>query len=220
MTDAVQRWDDLERAFAARQYDGDRALLASIEPGAREVRPGVFALPARRLPGTVLTAVHGTNHTRDGRLKLADRGTGGLALVLAAATGCGALVTLGTHGDANHDPNHPAKDALRDLPGVRHVIDLHGAAHRSDSPDIGLGTSTGRTPARFVDALRADLRLAVTVDARHAAKGPHRLASFAQRHGRRAVQVEVDALARPPAGSAERRGVLLAALTDAVRTLC
>jgi hypothetical protein len=41
------------------------------------------------------------------------------------------------------------------------VVDLHGSAHLPDSPDIDLGTSTGRTPAAFVDALTSHNRLRV-----------------------------------------------------------
>lgn len=195
----VREWAALEAPFAARRYAGDRTAIRSIASRGREVRPGAFHLPATRRAHALVTAVHATNHTRQGRVKYADRGTGGLALLLAELTGCGALVVVGAPGDANHDAAHPFKDALLDVePGMEHVVDLHGAVEL-DGGHVDLGTGHGAVPAAFIESLQHADDLRVSTNAKFSARDPNRVTTFAQRCGLAAVQVEIAAIARPPA---------------------
>jgi hypothetical protein len=195
----VREWAALEAPFAARRYTGDRTAIRSVTSRVREVRPGAFHLPGTRRAHALVTAVHATNHTRQGRTKYADRGTGGLALLLAELTGCGALVVVGAPGDANHDAGHPFKDALLDVaPGMEHVVDLHGAVEL-DGGHVDLGTGHGAVPAAFIEALQHADGLRVSTDAKFSARHPNRVTTFAQRCGLAAVQVEIAAIARPPA---------------------
>lgn len=214
MVDLIARWDALERAFAADLYHGYARLLRALAPDIIHLGHDVFLLPPTHRPSIVLTAAHGTNHTRDGTAKWADRGTGSLCLLLAETTGCAALVTVGARGDGNHDMDHPIKDALLTLTlgGIENVVDLHGSAHLPDSPDLDLGTSTGYTPAPFVDALTRHDRIRVTINAARAAASARRITTFAQTHGLFAVQLEIDALLRPPTGTTDRREDLVTAL--------
>jgi hypothetical protein len=221
VVDLIARWDALELGFAADRYDGHARLLRAWAPYTTHLGHGVFLLPPTHGPAVVVTAAHGTNHTRDGAAKWADRGTGSLALLLAETTGCAALVAVGAPGDGNHDLTHPIKDALLTLAlgGIETVVDLHGSAHLPDSPDIDLGTSAGYTPKAFIDALTSHDRVRVAINAARAAASPRRITTLAQAHGLRAVQLEIDALLRPPTGTAGRREDLVTALTGAILTL-
>ncbi|GAB3175961.1 hypothetical protein GCM10027059_50100 [Myceligenerans halotolerans] len=214
----VARWSELEAAFAANRYDGDRDLLTSLVP-VEEPHQGVFVLPATRRPDTILTAVHGVNHRRDGKTKLADRGTGGLALAVAEAVGCGAVVTLDAGADANYDLLHPAKTALVGADMVERVIDLHGAAARPGRPDLGLGLGSGRIPHQFVAALLSDGRLVVDVDEQFTGASARRVTAAVQGLGQlRAVQVEIGARHRLPDAAPARLQTLLEVLYDALQS--
>lgn len=68
----------LERAFAADRYDGYARLLRALSPDIVHLGHDVFLLPSTHRPSIVLTAAHGTNHTREGSTKWAERGTGSL----------------------------------------------------------------------------------------------------------------------------------------------
>lgn len=191
----VRAWARLEDAFAARRYSGSPALLARRTDGtARQLAPGVFHVPATRRPDVLVTAVHATNHHRGAAVKRADRGTGGLALLLAHVAGVGALVVLGGRGDANHDARHPAKTEMLDL-GAAHVIDLHGSTAGEIALQIGRGA--GPNPPGLLEAL-TDGGVPATTRTRFAAAGWHRVTRHAQRHGMTAVQVEIAAGYRPP----------------------
>ncbi|GAA1874037.1 hypothetical protein [Myceligenerans crystallogenes] len=212
----IARWDAIETAFAAEYYSGESQLLTTAVPRIRKAVEGVFVIHGSRRPDVVVTAVHGTNHVRDGKEKWADRGTGSLAILLSEITGCTALVTLGADGDGNHDFTHPAKTVLLDLPGVRTLVDLHGSAHLPDSPDIEIGTATGYVPDEFIGSVTANQTLRVLVDVARTARNARRITMLAQTHGIRAVQLEIDALRRPPVGNPAPRAELLDALTAAL----
>ncbi|MFI8528471.1 hypothetical protein ACIGB8_28715 [Promicromonospora sukumoe] len=190
-------WALLESPFAAHRYTGSAHLLRRQVPELQHVTAGVFHVPATGRPDVVVTAVHATNHHRDGRPKMADRGTGALAVWLAARTGAAALVVLDAAGDANHDRTHPVKTALAGLVDVAHVLDLHGAAV---GPVLDLGPGTGPTPPGLVEHLTASA-LPVTIAARHAARHPHRMTPWAQRRGLHAVQLEIARTHRAPLGT-------------------
>ncbi|GAA1872163.1 hypothetical protein [Myceligenerans crystallogenes] len=213
--DVAARWRALERAFAARRYDGDRPEAL---PGRSltEPSPGIVEIAGTSRPGLVVTAVHATNHARHGTAKWADRGTGGLALLLAELTGCGALVAVGSlaaePGDANFDAAHPLKDRLAELaPGV--VLDLHGMRTR-DGFDVDLGCGEGALPERLLAALDA-APLRVTRNALFDAMRPTTVAAFAQARGIRAVQAEIGAHLRLPESADARLVAALAAGIEA-----
>lgn len=192
------RWRLLEQPFGARRYDGERPD-APTERRLSEPAPGVIEVAGTTRPGLVVTAPHATNHQRAGEVKWADRGTGGLALLLAELTGCGALVAVGAltddPGDANFDERHPFKDRLADLsPDV--VVDLHGMRTR-EGYDVDLGFGDGAIPERFLAALdETDLRF--TRNGVFDAMRTTTVAAFAQERGIQAVQVEIGAHLRPP----------------------
>lgn len=195
--DDASEWARLEGPFSAHRYTGSAHLLRRLVPELQHVTAGVFHVPATGRPDVVVTAVHATNHHRDGRPKMADRGTGALAVWLAARTGAAALVVLDAAGDGNHDSTHPVKTALAELGDVDHVLDLHGAAV---GPVLDLGPGTGPTPPGFTQHLTASA-LRATIAARHAARHPHCVTPWAQRRGMHAVQLEIARTHRPPLGA-------------------
>ncbi|WP_020016886.1 hypothetical protein [Promicromonospora sukumoe] len=208
------RWLDLERIFSQDRYDGGGPPWpVPIAAGVAEPTPGLLEVAGTVRPHVVVTAPHATNHEREGAAKLADRGTGGLALLLAELTGCTALVAVGTPGDANYDEEHALKDRLAELrPAV--VVDLHGMRSRPES-DVDLGTGSGLVPASVVAALDdGDLR--VTTNAVFSAMRPTTVTAFAQALGTAAVQVEVGAHLRVPSGAPEELTRLVAALVAAI----
>ncbi|MFI8527661.1 N-formylglutamate amidohydrolase [Promicromonospora sukumoe] len=210
----VARWLDLERIFSEEQYDGGSPPRpASVSASVSEPTPGLLEVAGTERPHVVVTAPHATNHERDGGTKLADRGTGGLAVLLAELTGCTALVALGAGGDANYDDEHPLKERLAELrPTV--VVDLHGMRSRPGS-DVDLGTGSGPVPPAVVSALR-DSDLRVTTNEVFSAMRPTTVTAFAQAHGISAVQVEIGAHLRLPSGTPESQSQLVTALVAAI----
>ncbi|MFD2796241.1 hypothetical protein ACFS27_21950 [Promicromonospora vindobonensis] len=212
--DLVARWLGFEEIFSRDKYEGGPSPWPVSAAGSvSEPTPGLLEISGSSRPQVVVTAPHATNHERNGTGKVADRGTGGLAVLLAQVTGCTALIALGTPGDANYDQDHPLKERLAELrPMV--VIDLHGMRSRAES-DVDLGTGTGTAPPAVVSALdNSDLR--VTVNQVFDAMRPTTVTSFAQSLGIPAVQVEIGAHLRPPSGEAPALARLVAALIAAV----
>jgi hypothetical protein len=212
--DLAARWLAFEQIFSQDRYDGGRpAWPAAMAPSVSEPTPGLVEITGATRPHVVVTAPHATNHERDGKGKVADRGTGGLAVLLAQVTGCTALVALGTSGDANYDEEHPLKTRLAELrPAV--VIDLHGMRSRPES-DVDLGTGTGPVPSDVVTALDgSDLR--VTTNEVFDAMRRTTVTSFAQSLGISAVQVEIGAHLRPPTGADPELVRMVTALVAAI----
>ncbi|GAB2499422.1 hypothetical protein GCM10027063_43750 [Promicromonospora xylanilytica] len=214
MADLTARWLDFERIFSQNEYDGGPSpLLVPTTDGVSEPTPGLLEIAGTSRPDVVVTAPHATNHERNGAGKVADRGTGGLAVLLSRVTGCTALVALDTPGDANYDQEHPLKDRLAELrPTV--VIDLHGMRSRAES-DVDLGTGSGTASPTVVTALD-DSGLLVTVNQIFDAMRPTTVTSFAQSLGMSAVQVEIGAHLRPPTGKAPELGRLVTGLVTVI----
>ncbi|RPF22175.1 hypothetical protein [Myceligenerans xiligouense] len=214
--DPAGRWRALEQTFAAEGYSGGRP--EPLPGGSGEPAPGIIEVAGTTRPGLIVTAPHATNHERSGRVKWADRGTGGLALLLAEITGCGALIAVGglakTPGDANFDPRHPLKDRLAELaPDV--VVDLHGMRTR-DGMDVDLGFGEGAVPEKFVASLD-DAGLRFTRNALFDAMRPTTVAASAQVRGIPAVQVEIGAHLRPPEAEATDMSLLVDTLVRAIK---
>lgn len=212
----LSAWRAAEARFAANRYDGD--------PTYSSARNGLFVGNRGAKTYVIFTAAHAVNHARDGRSKRADRGTGGLALLLAERTGAAAFVTAQRDcGDANHDPGHPLKAALGAAFGPnRAVIDLHGMdGHGGVDVVIGTGGSdrlAGSLAARTARAFRTH-GLSVSIDDHFAAAGPHRIVQYAHRHDVPAVQIELSARLRPPAWDTSLALAALSALTELVSEL-
>jgi phage replication-related protein YjqB (UPF0714/DUF867 family) len=162
-------------------------------------------------PGTdpfVFTAPHDKTHHRldNNELirKMSEPGTGALARFLAAELGGTAAVNISDSGDANWDASHPLKDILlRDnrITSGTYLLDLHGML---DKHGIDIAIGPGRFPERsesLVDPLASSLRdngfnVLVDREGRFAARGEHRVTSWAQSHGADAVQIEISSSLR------------------------
>ena len=199
----ASRWHSFEERFETNLYGGAEAPCTVIS-----VSPTSF-------PQLVLTAVHGVNHTRGGAPKLADRGTGGLVLLLAELLGCAAIVVAGTDsGDGNYDAEHPAKVAVtRLLTPPQFLVDIHGMQDRGIDLELGTGLSD-YVPETILNAFNTGIHsLIVAVDVNFNAGGTGTMTRWAQEGGIRACQIEVSARMRPPTATPVNMENLLDALT-------
>ncbi len=130
----------LETLFSDNQYNGSGSEAFIIEKGTIPV---------------MISAPHAVNQYRDGKLKWADRYTGGIARYLHRATGCHLICScMFTKADPNYDPpgKNPYQDALRGYLNnnrVRLLIDLHGAAREREYA-VEMGTAPERDQASGV----------------------------------------------------------------------
>lgn len=197
---------ELER-FSANDYRG----LPDAPP---------FQIVEGDLPALV-SAPHAVTHWRNGRTKPSDDYTGAIALALARACGCSAMVASRfDRCDPNWDPYESSayKRALcayvheRD---VRLVLDIHGMP--AASPDaVEVGSADGATvvalpgaDARACSLLRE--RLApyleryekdVSLNGPHAARGENTVTrTVARECGIAALQVELNTRFRVPSGA-------------------
>lgn len=125
----LEHWDELEAYFRANRYDGSAdpdEILHITASG-----PYVFSAP------------HAINHFRDGQVKIADRWTGSLSLILGHALDSSVIVPLGPISDWTSwdDRSDEFVSALRAQEHQgRIVIDLHGMSDRHNTDlCIGLG---------------------------------------------------------------------------------
>lgn len=188
---AVHRWVQAETLFAADGYSGRRSPA------------GLVQVTAAARPDLVLVAPHAVNHTRDGAVKRADRGTGGLAVAVAGTVGCWAVAVAGHDpGDAAWPGPHPLHDAIAGLwPRPRRLLDLHGM-RSVDAVDIEVGTA-GVAPEGL--PMVADLcrrasaaGLQVRVNERFDATRPGTVTSRAADWAMSAIQVELSERFRLP----------------------
>ncbi len=156
----------------------------------------------------VFTAPHDKRHERNQhgvlRMKMSEPGTGVLAHALALRMGGTAVVSESSTGDANWDEEHPLKDAIiaRGLISAgTTLVDLHGMrdTHGFDIA-LGPGLHAEHSPDLVADLDRtlraAGFAVEVFWSGLFAARGEHRLTTWAQRLGARAVQVEISARIR------------------------
>ncbi|MFC7330015.1 hypothetical protein [Marinactinospora rubrisoli] len=207
----AERWAALEAPFADTSYEG------VSEQGAHTA--------LRRVRGRVpvlLSAPHAVNHPREGRTKLADLGTGGLALLVAELTGARALAALSPVPDRDWaDRRDPFAAALRaELADGAVVLDLHGMRD-VHGMDVCLGTALRRDPAtaRLRDAaLRALRGFTVTVDDPFPGAAPHTVLTEVAASGRAGLQVEIAGRLRDPVGAPRRAARIVRALAEIVRS--
>jgi hypothetical protein len=173
----------------------------------------------------VVSAPHAVPHLREGVRKGRDTYTGPLAMALASATGCRAIVAAKRVGaDPNAGPT-PYGDRLVELASGAIVLDLHGAAARPGM-DVGLGTGGGRTLAGRRDVLDAVVTVLAANDLHvevdppgFAAHGAERLAQVLASAGTTAIQVEVSEDLRAPLVRPAAWERVVEALSAAVRAL-
>lgn len=193
--DELSDWQLAERQFSAKSYDG--AAPAGTTSG-------VLALPAIAGTLVVFTAPHAVNHRRNDQVKLADRGTGGLAVALHERAGVGALVTAQyVGGDANFDRSHPLKDLLfATRPQPRAVVDLHGMREGDGRADVVIGTSRDRVLGfplgQVAKAFLEAEGLVVSIDEPFDACRATSVTRFAHDLGIPAIQLELAPTLRPP----------------------
>jgi hypothetical protein len=203
MNQYASSWRKLEERYEVNNYDSSG--------------PDVLVIPGVKLPRLIFSAPHATNHIRDGKLKYADRGTGGLAELLAGELGATALIAAtGRNGDANHDSRHVFKETLTSL-SPSYIIDLHGMKDRPDHPvQIDLGTSQGLTPPGLESALRINLKTSTGALFTNGGKLTT-VTSWAQLQGIPALQIEITASHRPPTGSDLDLKLLVSGFLTALR---
>lgn len=179
----------------------------------------------------IFTAPHDRAHHRltDGVLqrKMSEPGTGALARFLAEEFDGLSAVNISDVGDANWDAQHPLKELLDERGCVTtgaYLIDLHGM---TDQHGIDIAIGPGRYPERshsLVEPMRSSLAGAgftvlVDMDGRFAARGEHRVTSWAQLRGADAIQVEISASLRRLALDHTRQRDLQEAFVTALRGL-
>lgn len=203
----LNQWIAAEKDFAANRYDG-------------QARPAVEVIHGSSRPWLILTAPHAVNHWREGNLKLADRGTGGLVRVLSRILGCQGLITAKQiHLDASYDEEHELKDRLEEVASRNCVlIDFHGMTDQRDiDVEVGLGLSPSDASEKL--ALRVELELSraslrVAHHEVYVSPHPHSITNWGLSHGLPAIQVELAARVRPPLGSHSACETLISALQD------
>ena len=181
----------------------------------------IEVIDATARPWLVLTAPHAVNHWRDGKIKRADRGTGGLVRTLSGALGCCGIIHA-----RQLDPHTETDDRLlfrRALesrtPRADSLVDFHGMRDQRDlDVEIGLGDQPNDASIALSHSVLRCLEqagLRVAYNERYQAASPHSLTNWSRAENLAAVQVEVAARARPPVGREENEKTLLSALLDA-----
>lgn len=195
-TSSWESWIAEEEVFSAQNYEGSSVMDSIL------VREGCRA-------DLVLTAPHAVAQIRAGRTKLAERGTGGLAMALAAVSDVRAVCAVGRQsGDPAWDARNGFKNALADLaPMPRYLVDLHGMrdSHGLDI-DLGLGAAPDSRMTSLCEGLSEAFRAqGLRAGVNNVFKGDRgeTLTSWAQRRSISAVQIEIAARLRPPTGEPE-----------------
>jgi len=200
------RWIKLEQAFAADSYNGlpDAPALMICEP--TDENDGL------------VVAAHAVNHLRNGTPKPADRGTGGLAQLLAEETGCGFLiVSRFAPADANFDPEHPVKSWLEENRPT-FVLDIHGMLEDSSDADIEIGLGRGLVMDRFVSSLLSATDMKVALGKKFDASRTSTITRFSQSLGLSSTQIEISSSFRPPLGKQKSLCRLVSHMISAIRT--
>jgi hypothetical protein len=171
----------------------------------------------------LFSAPHSVEHFRDGTAKLADRGTGGLALTLARNFGSwGVAQARENEGDANWDVSHPMKRFIATaLSPEALVIDLHGMESQ-DVSDLDIGTGpVGLNDTPLIESLQrysVARHIKVTVNERFDARRITTITGWAQSLGYSALQIEISSKFRPPLASREKLNDLISLLVQSLET--
>lgn len=207
-------WAQLEEHYGESLYDG-----GSDESSLRVV--------GNRNGRLVFTAPHAVNHIREHKVKYAERGTGGLAELLALSSNNQALTV---DGPLDYDPNWdqspdiPFKRRLLDLlTDKRAVVDLHGM---KDDYGIDVCVGQGRSPDAFAKQLAdclvgafKSVGFRVEVDWPFDGRRIGTITDFVQERGFSACQVEIAARLRYPKVSHQESSLLIDSFISAIRTV-
>lgn len=189
----LEQWAALEEHYTDPLYNGSAPKMSISVSGDKG---GIF----------IFTAPHAVNHVREGQIKFADRGTGGLAELLALSSG---NLALTADGPLDHDPNWdesaeiPFKKKLLSLlkPDCI-VIDLHGMKDKYGVDiSIGLGPAANVTSKSLAETMQSSfmsIGLKVAVDWPFDGRRPGTITSFVQGNGFSGIQVEIAASLRYP----------------------
>lgn len=206
----------IETFFSARRYEG--------LPLPRPVHILFGSLPV------LVSAPHAVRHPRNGRLKLHEKFTGSLAMLMHHLTGCSAIFAVRTDSsDPNLDPVSPYKDELARLitaQPVAMVLDLHGMKDFY-AMDIDLGTMNdtsllgrGDLVGIFKTTLEKHGIGRVEVNKRFRGDLSVSITRYAsQTLGVPAIQVEIARRWRDPRQDPNKFNTLVAALAEYIQTL-
>ncbi|HVS33150.1 MAG TPA: ketol-acid reductoisomerase, partial [Thermoanaerobaculia bacterium] len=215
---------DVEVAIAAEK---------SLAPN-YEVLPGEGEAWFETLPGSgrvLIVAGHATAQTREGAMKVPDRGTGGLAVALNKLTGSPAIVTTRrSPSDPNYYDDNAFKEAVARLVDERRpvlVLDLH-ASHSLRPYDVDFGVMDGRSllgreewVTLLARLLREEGLMNLSRDYFPAAKN-QTVTKFVSARGTPSIQVEISATLLDPGRDplyGHRFAQLLQALTRFIQTI-
>ena len=203
----IDAWIINEKNFEKNLYDGE------------ETATNVIHIPPSEIPDCYIVAGHSVNHFREGEVKFADRGTGGLAILLAEITGCGALISSHSkNSDSNFDAQHPIKEFII-LQKPKCVIDIHGMKSFENSPDLDIGLGTGLVPDAFINALVTQPNLTISKNALFDGTRLNTVTRFSQELMILTCQLEISDRCRPPLGEDMQMQATLNALINSISSL-
>jgi hypothetical protein len=197
--------------------DVEAAIAAEKDLSARyDILPAEGETWFQALPGTgrvLIVAGHATAQTREGALKVPDRGTGSLAVALNRLTGAPAIYTTRrSPSDPNYyDDNAFKAEVARLIEKTRPilVLDLH-ASHSFRPYDIDFGVMGGRSLlgreawlTRLSSMLKAEGLINQSRDFFPAAKN-QTITKFVSERGVPAMQLEISATWLDPGSDALR----------------
>lgn len=209
--DLAVLWDRYEATYRNNMYDGTA--------GHGSAR--LISSPSRML----LTAPHAVNHFRYGKVKWADRWTGGLCELLANRGACSALIPDGPVPSWNEwdDRTDPFMQLLK-AQQPRFVLDVHGMSDNHDS-DICLGLgpvpdSRSLAYAAVLEESLTDDGYRVTVNQPFDATADFTVTALQQRtlHSS-ALQMEIRAGLRDPASAPDVASRFATSLESVLRAL-
>jgi hypothetical protein len=193
----------LERAVVTREHVEAAIVVEKKLAPVYEILPAPGEQWFEVLTGTrpvLIVAGHATAQTREGDLKVADRGTGSLAVALHEMTDATVIYTTKrSPSDPNYYDDNDFKRALDEMirkhkPVV--VLDLHGS-HGYRPYDVDFGIMGGRSLLGrhdllrdLVDAIRNEGMLNLSQDYFAAAKN-QTVTKFASERGIPAIQLEI-----------------------------
>ena len=178
----------------------------------------------RRQAAILLAAPHAVRHERNGKIKGADKRTGGLVKLLSQQTDTSSLVTSGyvqkwqSWSERNDDFRTILEQEI--LEGSL-VLDIHGM---SDSHHIDICLGLGARPSiRMLEAahyIQATLRAySVAINKPFAAIGSRTVRSYAQYLGGDAIQIEIAAHLRDAVDNTSEAAAFARSLSKIIRQL-
>ena len=212
----------VEKAIATEQR-----LSATYETLPAESQPWFEAMPGTAR--VLIVAGHATAQTREGAMKVPDRGTGALAVALHELTGATVIyTTLRSPSDPNFYDDNAFKAAVAELLDThkpRLVLDLH-ASHSYRPYDVDFGVMGGESLRGREDwlgllarRLRSEGLMNLSRDYFPAAKN-QTITKFVSSRGVPAIQLEISSTWLNPGAdplSGHRFAQLLQALVRFVR---